>query len=116
MTRTHAALAAALCTMLGLGAALPARAQEAGARVIVQFKADSGLLRKQVQAAGERHASQAQALGQRVGLALTAGAGLSERSQVVFARGLGDDFEIGGTGKHCLSGQQTVFVKEPVDV
>ncbi len=88
MTRTHAALAAALCTMLGLGAALPARAQEAGARVIVQFKADSGLLRKQVQAAGERHASQAQALGQRVGLALTAGAGLSERSQVVFARGL----------------------------
>lgn len=88
MTRIHAAAAAALCAILGLTASLPARAQEANARVIVQFKADSGLLRKQVQAAGERHASQALALGQRVGLALTAGAGVSDRSHVVFARGM----------------------------
>lgn len=88
MTRTHAAIAAALTAILGLAASLPARAQEANARVIVQFKADSGLLRKQVQAAGERHASQALALGQRVGLALTSGAGVGERSQVVFARGM----------------------------
>lgn len=88
MTRIHAAAAAALCAILGLTASLPARAQEANARVIVQFKADSGLLRKQVQAAGERHASQALALGQRIGLALTSGAGVGERSQVVFARGM----------------------------
>src|SRR5688572_18731661 len=88
MTRIHAAAAAALTAILGVAASLPARAQEANARVIVQFKADSGLLRKQVQAAGERYASQALALGQRVGVALTAGAGVGERSQVVFARGM----------------------------
>lgn len=58
------------------------------ARVIVKYKADSTLLRKQILAAGERHEAQAQALGARVGLPLRAGIGISERSQVVFATGM----------------------------
>lgn len=88
MTRTTTAVIAAFCAALCLAAAPAAQAQATNARVIVQFKADSTLLRKQVLAASERHASQALALGQRVGVALTAGAGVSERSQVVFARGM----------------------------
>ncbi len=58
------------------------------ARVIVKYKSDSTLLRKQILAAGERQAAQAQALGARVGLPLRAGQGISERSQVVFATGM----------------------------
>ena len=58
------------------------------ARVIVKYKTDSTLLRKQIQAAGERQDAQAQALGARVGLPLRAGIGISERSQVVFATGM----------------------------
>jgi serine protease len=58
------------------------------ARVIVKYKADSTLLRKQILAAGERQAAQAQALGARVGLPLRAGNGISDRSQVVFATGM----------------------------
>lgn len=89
MTRTFTAAAALFAALsLAAPAAALAQAAQASARVIVQFKADSGLLRKQVFAAGERHASQAQALGQRVGLVLGSGAGVSERSQVVFARGM----------------------------
>jgi serine protease len=88
MTRTFTAAVAALCATLCLAAAPMAQAQEANARVIVQFKADSTLLRKQVLAVNERHASQALALGQRTGMALTSGSGVGERSQVVFARGM----------------------------
>lgn len=58
------------------------------ARVIVKFKDDSPLLRKQVAAAGERHQAQAQALGARVGLPMSAGIGIGERTQVVFASGM----------------------------
>jgi len=60
----------------------------ATARVIVKYKSDSTLLRKQIAAAGERQAAQAQALGARVGLPLRAGNGISDRSQVVFATGM----------------------------
>ena len=58
------------------------------ARVIVKFKDDSPLLRKQVAAAGDRHRAQALALGARVGLPMSAGIGIGERTQVVFASGM----------------------------
>ena len=58
------------------------------ARVIVKFKADSPLLRKQVQSASDQHTSQAQTLGQRTGLALRSGAGVADRTQVMFASGM----------------------------
>ena len=58
------------------------------ARVIVKFKADSPMLRKQAFSVTEQHASQAQTLGLRTGLALRAGAGVAERTQVMFASGM----------------------------
>ncbi len=58
------------------------------ARVIVKFKADSGLLRKQAASAGDRHAAQAQALAARVGFAMSAGRGVGENTQVMFASGM----------------------------
>jgi serine protease len=90
MTRNLTA-AAALCVALLVPASLYTHAQAASpatARVIVKLKADSSLLRKQALSAREQHAGQAQALGQRVGLALTTGAGVGERTQVVFASGM----------------------------
>ena len=60
----------------------------AQARVIVKFKADSLLLRKQVLSAADQHTSQAQTLGQRTGLALRSGAGVADRTQVMFASGI----------------------------
>ncbi len=58
------------------------------ARVIVKFKKDSPLLRKQALSVAGRQTQQAAALGQRIGVALDAGRGLSDRSHVVFGRGL----------------------------
>jgi len=58
------------------------------ARVIVKFKADSASLRLQAQSVATLHAVRAQALGQRQGLELAAGAAVSESSQVVFATGI----------------------------
>ena len=58
------------------------------ARVIVKFKADSPMLRKQAFSVTEQHTSQAQSLGMRTGLALRAGAGVAERTQVMFASGM----------------------------
>ena len=71
-------------------AASPVAADGATARVIVKFKPGSPVLqaRRQALAVGERHVERAQALGQRVGMALTSGASVSERAQVVFARGI----------------------------
>ncbi len=57
------------------------------ARVIVKYKADSALLREDVPSASARQTLQAQALGKRVGIALRAGAGVADRTQVVFAAG-----------------------------
>ncbi len=86
---TLAALSVLLLAPLGLHEPLLAQtaAPAQQARVIVKFKADSPLLRRQVQSAspnGERAAT----LGQRVGLALSAGASVSERAQVVTASGV----------------------------
>ena len=61
---------------------------DAHARVIVKYKVDSPLLRKEVQSADTQHVLQAQALGMRVGLTLGTGPGVSERAQVVFATGI----------------------------
>ncbi len=58
------------------------------ARVIVKYKADAVLLRKRALAVHDQHARQAQTLGERHGLTLRTGAGLHERSQVVFASGM----------------------------
>ena len=60
----------------------------ATARVIVKYKADSSLGRMQALSATTQHAERAQALGQRMGMALRAGAGVAERTQVVFASGM----------------------------
>ncbi|MDQ6639711.1 MAG: S8 family serine peptidase, partial [Pseudomonadota bacterium] len=65
-----------------------AAAPNATARVIVKFRADSPLLRKQALSAAGRQTLQAAALGQRIGIALDAGRGLSDRSHVVIGHGL----------------------------
>lgn len=77
-----------LAAVLALLLSAPMVAHAAGARVIVKYKADSELLRKQALAAGQEPAVRAQALGQRVGVTLAAGHALGERSQVVFASGM----------------------------
>ena len=70
-------------------AQVPGASASAGAaRAIVKFRANSPVLRMQAQAALSQHAVQAQALGQRIGVALAAGRPMSERSQVVFASGM----------------------------
>ncbi|MFT3664055.1 S8 family peptidase [Piscinibacter sp.] len=82
-----------LALALSLLVPLAATAADAAptARVIVKFKADSTALRKQVQSATQRHEAQAAALGSRLGLALGAGRGVGENTQVVFAAGLDSD-------------------------
>lgn len=92
MQKLIAALALALLAPAALqaqAAATPSGA--ASARVIVKYKADSPLLRKQVASVDERQAAQAQALGARVGLPLRAGHGIAERMQVVFATGMSSE-------------------------
>jgi serine protease len=61
------------------------------ARVIVKFKADSPLVREQALVATAHETIRAQTLGQRLGLAIGAGAAVSDRSQVVFASGITSD-------------------------
>jgi serine protease len=68
--------------------ATPAAAPGATARVIVKYRADSPLLRKQALSASGRQTLQAAALGQRLGIALDAGRALSERSHVVIGHGM----------------------------
>ena len=93
-TLTLSLVCAVLLAPLSLRAPLaqtaPMAPSSAGvsARVIVKFKADSALLRKGIQSANAQHASQAQALGQRLGIVLAAGAGIDARSHVVFASGM----------------------------
>ncbi len=86
-----AVVAATWVVPLGLQAPLaqPAVAPPTSvARVIVKFKNDSPLLRKQALSVAGRQTQQAQSLGQRIGVALDAGRALSERSHVVIGRGL----------------------------
>ncbi|MGH8796460.1 MAG: S8 family peptidase, partial [Caldimonas sp.] len=85
-----------LRTPLAQTAAVAPAGANANARVIVKYKADSVLLRKTTQSAGTEAASaqlasRAQALGQRLGIGLSAGAGITERSHVVFASGIGSE-------------------------
>jgi serine protease len=63
-------------------------ARPESARVIVKYKADAVLLRKQALSVRDQHARQAQTLGERHGRVLRSGAGLHERAQVVFADGV----------------------------
>ena len=58
------------------------------ARVIVKLKPDSGLLLDRALVGNAFPANRALALGQRLGLAMTAGNALSETAQVVFASGM----------------------------
>jgi serine protease len=89
MSRTLTAAAALWLALLACAPpAAHAQAATPTARVIVKFKADSAIARKQALSASEQHAGRAQALGQRNGLALTSGMGVGERSQVMFAKGM----------------------------
>ncbi len=80
-------------------AALPlstTRAQVPGpapveARVIVKFRAGSALLKDAATTPAEQRGKQAEALGKRIGVALSAGRSVSERSHVVVASGIGAD-------------------------
>ncbi len=80
------------CALLLLSPVSQTRAQSAAAdesaRVIVKYKADSPLLRKDLPTAAAQRADQAAALGKRVRVALRTGAGVAERTQVVFATGM----------------------------
>lgn len=61
------------------------------ARVIVKFKADAGVLRKQALSASATHTLRAQALGERLGLPIEGGHGVGERIQVVKGVGLSSE-------------------------
>ncbi len=78
-------------TPLAQGIARPAVVGPAFARVIVKYRADSDLLKKQALTATGTRTLQAHALGDRIGVALTAGIGLSDRSHVVMAHGLSSE-------------------------
>lgn len=94
--RTPLLTLALTCASLLAPLSLNSRAQSATAltaaagqaRVIVKYKADSALMRMQALSATTQHTERAQALGQRMGLSLRAGGGVTERSQVVFASGM----------------------------
>ena len=82
---------ALFCAML-LAQAAHVEAQtasaDASARVIVKYKADSPLLRKDLATPAAQQADRAAALGKRLSIALRAGAGVAERTQVVFGSGI----------------------------
>ena len=94
MRRTCHSLVA-VCAALLASIPMQIQAQTVGAvltddpaRVIVKLKADSSLLREQVLSATAHEIGRAQALGQRLGLAMSAGSMVSDRTQVVFASGI----------------------------
>lgn len=64
---------------------------DAPARVIVKFKADASVLRKQTLATDAAPAERARTLAQRTGLRIEGGHALGERTQVVTGRGIGTD-------------------------
>jgi serine protease len=85
---------AVMCASLLAPLSLNTRAQSApaaNARVIVKYRADSPLLRAQALSATTAQADRVQALGRRVGMALSAGAGVAERTHVVFAAGMSSE-------------------------
>ena len=95
MTSMGKTLASLIALIASLFAALQIHAQTpAGplasdtARVIVKLKADSPLLLTQPVPAAAQPATRAKALAQRLGLAMSAGAAVSERTQVIYASGV----------------------------
>jgi serine protease len=76
-----------LATHMPRAQALPTAAG-AQARVIVKYRADSALLKRQAASAASSRSLQATALGSRIGVPLSAGIGITDRSHVVFATGL----------------------------
>lgn len=94
MTRVVLAGCAALIAVAPLSMAQGVTKSPSGdamARVIVKLKADSALLRRTALSAAEERSGRAQALGERLSLAMHAGTAVSDRAQVVFARGLSSD-------------------------
>src|SRR6202163_3696497 len=94
MRRTRHSLVL-LCAALLASIPMQIRAQTIGtvltddpARVIVKLKADSSLLREQVLSTTAYEIGRARALGQRLGLAMSAGSMVADRTQVVFASGI----------------------------
>nr|HET7857634.1 hypothetical protein [Caldimonas sp.] len=79
--------AAAVATFVGPLQA-PSAQSSTMARVIVKYRADSTLLRKQALSVAGQQTLQAAALGNRIGIALDAGRAITERSHVVLGRGL----------------------------
>src|SRR5207245_4033956 len=85
---------AALSAALLAAASLPIQAQTIGtsvasgtARVIVKLRADSPLLPKALSGAAQKP-THAEALGQRLGIAMNDGAAVSARTQIIFADGI----------------------------
>ena len=89
---TLGALCATLLAPLALHTPLAQIAQVAPTtvgRVIVKYKSGTATLRSQAQSvAAVPLSARADALGQRIGVALRAGAGVTERTHVVFASGI----------------------------
>jgi len=79
--------AAAVATFVGPLQA-PSAQSSTVARVIVKYRADSTLLRKQALSVAGQQTLQAAALGNRIGIALDSGRAITERSHVVIGRGL----------------------------
>jgi len=84
-----AALAAAVSPPGNALTEVPADRAPDAARVIVKLKAQSNILSATgATATAAPTSARAVALGQRIGVALTAGAAISDRTQVVFANGI----------------------------
>jgi serine protease len=90
------------------------------ARVIVKFKPDAAVMRKQALTTRETHAARAKALGERMGLALEGGHGVGERIQVVtgvgvsseaLAAGLAQDSEV----EYAVPSRRKRIVAAPSD-
>ena len=81
--------AAAVATLVApLSLQAPSAQSSTIARVIVKYRADSTLLRKQALSVAGQQTLQASALGNRIGIALDAGRAISDRSHVVLGRGM----------------------------
>jgi serine protease len=81
--------AAAVAMLVGpLQLHAPSAQSSTVARVIVKYRADSTLLRKQALSASGQRTLQASALGNRIGIALDAGRSISPQSHVVFGHGM----------------------------
>jgi serine protease len=82
------AAATAAPLLLQMPSAQTVAAPATTARVIVKFRAESTLLRKQALSAAGQRILQASALGERIGIQLDPGRSISDRSHVVFGRGM----------------------------